>query len=160
MTCSAIWGLLDKDDDLKTSHEHLNTERNSQPYFPMNIHRPVCSLSHFCLKDVQFYWIIFADFLFLSFFQYEKILFTDDVTVSVNLSLDTNLTLESGDSQIHVVIGTDVVYNKTCREGNPTCEDNTLHTGYSVVEFNMTLSGMHVCVLHMLLKPYWRRHWL
>ena len=27
MTCSAILGLLDKDDDLRTSHEFLNTER-------------------------------------------------------------------------------------------------------------------------------------
>ena len=27
LTCSAIWGLLDKDDDLRTSHELLNTER-------------------------------------------------------------------------------------------------------------------------------------
>ena len=26
MTCSAIWGLLDKDDDLRVSHELLNTE--------------------------------------------------------------------------------------------------------------------------------------
>ena len=26
MTCSAIWGLLDKDDDLGASHELLNTE--------------------------------------------------------------------------------------------------------------------------------------
>ena len=25
--CSAIWGLLDKDDDLRASHELLNTER-------------------------------------------------------------------------------------------------------------------------------------
>ena len=27
LTCSAIWGLLDKDNDLRTSHEVLNTER-------------------------------------------------------------------------------------------------------------------------------------
>ena len=27
VTCSVIWGLLDKDDDLKASHELLNTER-------------------------------------------------------------------------------------------------------------------------------------
>ena len=27
VTCSAIWGLLDTDDDLKASHELLNTER-------------------------------------------------------------------------------------------------------------------------------------
>ena len=27
VTCSAIWGLLDKHDDLRTSHELLNTER-------------------------------------------------------------------------------------------------------------------------------------
>ena len=27
VTCSAIWGLLDKDDDLKPSNELLNTER-------------------------------------------------------------------------------------------------------------------------------------
>ena len=27
VTCSAIWGLLDKDDDLRASHELLNTER-------------------------------------------------------------------------------------------------------------------------------------
>ena len=27
ITCSAIWGLLDKDDDLRTSHDLLNTER-------------------------------------------------------------------------------------------------------------------------------------
>ena len=27
MTCSAILGLLDKDDDLRASHELLNTER-------------------------------------------------------------------------------------------------------------------------------------
>ena len=25
--CSAIWGLLDKDDDLRANHEVLNTER-------------------------------------------------------------------------------------------------------------------------------------
>ena len=27
VTCSAIWGLLDKDDDLRVSHELYNTER-------------------------------------------------------------------------------------------------------------------------------------
>ena len=27
LTCSAIWGQLDKDDDLRTSHELLNAER-------------------------------------------------------------------------------------------------------------------------------------
>ena len=27
MTCSTIWGLLDKYDDLRASHELLNTER-------------------------------------------------------------------------------------------------------------------------------------
>ena len=27
VTCSAIWGLLGKDDDLRASHELLNTER-------------------------------------------------------------------------------------------------------------------------------------
>ena len=27
VTCSAIWGLLDKDDDLRASYELLNTER-------------------------------------------------------------------------------------------------------------------------------------
>ena len=27
VTCSAIWGLLDADDDLRASHELLNTER-------------------------------------------------------------------------------------------------------------------------------------
>ena len=27
VTCSAIWGLLDKDDDLRASHGLLNTER-------------------------------------------------------------------------------------------------------------------------------------
>ena len=27
LTCSVIWGLLDKDDDLRASHELLNTER-------------------------------------------------------------------------------------------------------------------------------------
>ena len=29
VTCSAIWGLLDEDDDLRASHELLNTERVS-----------------------------------------------------------------------------------------------------------------------------------
>ena len=29
MTCSAIWGLLDKDDDLRAGHELWNTERIS-----------------------------------------------------------------------------------------------------------------------------------
>ena len=29
VTCSAIWGLLDKDGDLRASHELLNTERIS-----------------------------------------------------------------------------------------------------------------------------------
>ena len=27
VTCSAIWGLLDKNDDLRASHELLNAER-------------------------------------------------------------------------------------------------------------------------------------
>ena len=27
MTCSAVWGLLDKDDGLRASHELLNAER-------------------------------------------------------------------------------------------------------------------------------------
>ena len=27
MTCSAIWGLLDKGNDLRASHELLNTKR-------------------------------------------------------------------------------------------------------------------------------------
>ena len=31
VTCSAIWGLLDKDDDLRASHELLNTERILYP---------------------------------------------------------------------------------------------------------------------------------
>ena len=29
VTCSAIWGLLDEDDDLRASHDLLNTERIS-----------------------------------------------------------------------------------------------------------------------------------
>ena len=29
VTCSAIWGLFDKDDELRVSHELLNTERIS-----------------------------------------------------------------------------------------------------------------------------------
>ena len=31
VNCSAIWGLLDKDDDLRASHELLNTERILYP---------------------------------------------------------------------------------------------------------------------------------
>ena len=100
------------------------------------------------------------------------LLFSDDVTLTVNLTMDPNKTFAPGSDGVHVAIVTDVVSTTECKEGQAACQKETSRTGFSALEITMVTPGngtahiytytpiiqlntyKHVYIVILLLEPH------